>query len=189
MRCEIFLHSTMFLYVHSYPVLVLNSNNKQTNRFLKALDTVGIGLTQVVNPLAHMRYHVFCHHAQQTGQKATPTGSALQRYSSLISNLPIFVKAFRWRVMVWTKSTIAQVYHDRIRSLFVSWRHKKSQRRACIYSTTSVTHMWCTQDSKSVMDVHLLFQISVEALYPCSSLAFAHKTPAQTRQRRCSSLS
>ena len=107
MRCEIFLHSTMFLYVHSYPVLVLNSNNKQTNRFLKALDTVGIGLTQVVNPLAHMRYHVFCHHAQQTGQKATPTGSALQRYSNLISNLPIFVKAFRWRVMVWTKSTIS----------------------------------------------------------------------------------
>ena len=29
--------------------------------------------------------------------------------------------------------------------------------------------MLCTQDSKSVMDVHLLFQISVEALYPCSS--------------------
>ena len=36
--------------------------------------TCAVRVTVVV---LHVSYHVFCHHMQQTGQKATPTGSTL----------------------------------------------------------------------------------------------------------------
>ena len=81
-------------------------------------------------------YHVICHHAQGDNKSAISICSAPHW---LDFKLAIFVKVLHSRLTAWkpTEKAICkwtQAYLDRVRSLCVSWRHKKLQQRARINS-------------------------------------------------------
>ena len=84
-------------------------------------------------------YHVFCHHAQQTGKKATPTGSALQWLYFKNGDVVPRLEVMAWKACEQANMhKVAQAYLDRVCLLCASWSHNKRRRvyRLLMLSTT-----------------------------------------------------
>ena len=79
-------------------------------------------------------YHVFCDYAQRDNKTAIPTPHWLRFKKRRFSYNCCVRKLWREKQVKEPICKLAQAYLHRVRSLCVSWRHKKSQRRACIDS-------------------------------------------------------